>query len=101
MSLWGNDIKPKNLTDEEKKEVYATSQGWVREAGSVLSGNDNPNADPEVLVAIGGLATNMGAADITEIEFVTTSIGAGAGGNIDIRVRFNESVDVDTSGGTP
>ena len=24
MSLWGNDIKPKNLTDAEKKEVFAT-----------------------------------------------------------------------------
>ena len=101
MSLWGNDIKPKNLTDAEKKEVYATASGWVREAGSKWSGNDNTASTPEVLVAIGGLATNMGAADITEIEFVTTSIGAGAGGNIDIRVRFNESVDVDTSGGTP
>ena len=60
MSLWGNDVKPKNLTTAEKKEVYATSQGWVREAGSVLSGNDNTSATPEVLVAIGGLATNMG-----------------------------------------
>ena len=98
MSLWGNDIKPKNLTDAEKKEVYATAQGWVREAGSILSGNGNPNADPEVLVAIGGLATNMGSANITEIEFVTTSIGEAAGGNIDVRVRFNERVDIT---GTP
>ena len=98
MSLWGNDIKPKNLTDVEKKEVYATSQGWVREAGSALSGNGNPNADPEVLVAIGGLATNMGSANITQVEFVTTSIGAAAGGNIDVRVRFNERVDIT---GTP
>lgn len=94
MSLWGNDIKPKNLTDDEKKEVYATSSGWVREAGSKLSGNGNTNATPEVLVAIGGLATNMGSANITEIEFVTTSFGEAAGGNIDIRVRFNESVDI-------
>jgi len=101
MSLWGNDIKPKNLTDAEKKEVYATSQGWVREAGSVLTGNDNTSATPEVLVAIGGLATNMGSANITEIEFVTTSFGEAAGGNIDIRVRFNEEVDVVTTGGTP
>ena len=98
MSLWGNDIKPKNLTTAEKKEVYATASGWVREAGSVLSGNDNTNATPEVLVAIGGLATNMGAANITEIEFVTTSIGEAAGGNIDVRVRFNERVDIT---GTP
>ena len=37
MSLWGNDIKPKNLTDAEKKEVFANTKGWVREAGSILS----------------------------------------------------------------
>ena len=30
MSLWGNDIKPKNLTTAEKKEVFANASGWVR-----------------------------------------------------------------------
>ena len=98
MSLWGNDIKPKNLTDAEKKEVYATKQGWVREAGSVLSGNGNTSADPEVLVAISNLSANMGAANITQIEFVTTSFDKSDGGNIDVRVRFNEPVTVT---GTP
>ena len=98
MSLWGNDIKPKNLSDAEKKEVYATKQGWVREAGSVLSGNGNTGADPEVLVAISNLSANMGAANITEIEFVTTSFDKSDGGNIDVRVRFNEPVTVT---GTP
>ena len=101
MSLWGNDIKPKNLTDAEKKEVFANKSGWVREAGSVLSGNGNTGADPEVLVAISNLSANMGAANITEIEFVTTSFDKSDGGNIDVRVRFNEPVDVNTSGGTP
>ena len=98
MSLWGNDIKPKNLTDAEKKEVYATKQGWVREAGSILSGNGNTSADPEVLVAISNLSANMGAANITEIEFVTTSFDKSDGGNIDVLVRFNEPVTVT---GTP
>ena len=98
MALWGNDIKPKNLTDAEKKEVYATPSGWVREAGSVLSGNGNTSADPEVLVAIGGLNVNMGTANITEIEFITTAFDKSDGGNIDVRVRFNEAVDVT---GTP
>ena len=96
MSLWGNDIKPKNLTTAEKKEVFANASGWVREAGSVLSGNDNASATPEVLVAIGGLATNMGSANITEIEWITTSAQAdvSAGYNLSVRVRFNEAVDV-------
>jgi len=98
MSLWGNDIKPKNLTDAEKKEVFANTKGWVREAGSILSGNGNTSADPEVLVAISNLSANMGAANITEIEFITTAFDKSDGGNIDVRVRFNEPVTVT---GTP
>ena len=101
MSLWGTDVKPKNLTAAEKLEVYQTNQGWVREAGSRLSGNGNVNADPEVLVAISGLATKSGAGNITEIEFITTSVSAASAGPFSVRVRFNEKVDVDTSGGMP
>ena len=66
-----------------------------------LTGNDNTSADEEVLVAIGGLSASLGAADITEIEFITTSFDKSDGGNIDVRVRFNEPVVVNTSGGTP
>ena len=102
MSLWGatdsDESKPKNLTAAEKLEVSASSKGWVREAGSRLSGNGNTSATPEVLVAIGGLAVKLGAADITEITFVTTAFDKSAGGNIDVLVRFNEAVDVT---GTP
>ncbi len=102
MALWGtsdsDESKPKNLTTAEKKEVYATSSGWVREAGSALSGNGNTNADPEVLVAVSGLAVSLGAADITEIEFITTAFDKSDGGTLQVRVRFNEEVDVT---GTP
>ena len=102
MPLWGtsdaDESKPKNLTTAEKKEVYATSSGWVREAGSILSGNGNVNADPEVLVAVSGLAVSLGAADITEIEFITTAFDKSDGGTLQVRVRFNEEVDVT---GTP
>ena len=105
MGLWGasdsDESKPKNLTTAEKKEVFANTKGWVREAGSALTGNDNTSADEEVLVAIGGLSASLGAADITEIEFITTSFDKSDGGNIDVRVRFNEPVVVNTSGGTP
>ena len=100
--LWGasdsDESKPKNLTTAEKKEVYATSTGWVREAGSALSGNNNTSADPELLVAISGLAVSLGAADITEIEFITTAFDKSDGGTLQVRVRFNEEVDVT---GTP
>ena len=102
MALWGtsdsDESKPKNLTTVEKKEVYATSTGWVREAGSALSGNGNTNADPEILVAVSGLAVSLGAADITEIEFITTTFSKGTGVTLTVDARFNEEVDVT---GTP
>jgi len=76
--LWGasdsDESKPKNLTTAEKKEVFANGSGWVREAGSALSGNNNTDADPELLVAISGLAVSLGAADVTEVEWITTEI---------------------------
>jgi len=103
MALWGvtdaDEAKPKWLTDAEKLQVFANASGWVAEPG--LSGNGNANATPEVLVAIKKLSTNIGAADITEIEFITTSVSAATPAAFSVRVRFNEPVTVDTSGGTP
>ena len=98
MALWGtsdaDESKPKNLTTAEKKEVFATSSGWVREAGSILSGNGNTGADPEVLVAVSGLAVSIGAADVTEVEWITTTADKSAGFTLSVRVRYNEQVTV-------
>ena len=98
MPLWGtsdsDESKPKNLTTAEKKEVYATNSGWVREAGSILSGNGNTNADPEVLVAVSGLADSIGAADVTEVEWITTTADKSEGFTLSVRVRYNEEVTV-------
>ena len=98
MPLWGNsdadESKPKNLTTAEKKEVYATASGWVREAGSALSGNNNTSATPELLVAISALSTNLGAADVTEVEWITTAADKSAGFTLSVRVRYNEPVTV-------
>ena len=105
MPLWGatdsDESKPKNLTTAQKKQVFANASGWVLEAGSALSGNDNTDADPEILVAIGELSTSIGAADITEVEMVTTTADKSEGFTISVRVRYNEPVDVVTTGGTP
>ena len=101
MALWGvstsDESKPKWLTAEQKKTVFATDRGWVQLNGKGLE---------EVICAIGGLAgvsttTGVGAATITSTEFVTTSFSETDGGNIDVRVIFNEKVTVDTTGGTP
>ena len=105
MPLWGatdaDESKPKNLTTAEQKEVFANTKGWVREAGSAQSGNDNTNADPEVLVAIGDLTTSLGAATITSIDWNISTFDKSDGGTLSATVRYNEAVDVVTTGGTP
>ena len=102
MPLWGktdaDESKPKHLTTAQKKEVYAAASGWVIESGSTMSGNSNTSATPEILVAMGGLQAGIGAADITEIEWITTAADKSAGFTLSMRVRFNEAVDVT---GTP
>ena len=102
MSNWGatdaDESKPKYLTTAQKKEVYANASGWVVEAGSKMTGNGRTGADPEVLVAMSSLQTNLGAADITQIEWVTTAADKSAGFTLSAIVGFNEEVDVT---GTP
>jgi len=104
MPLWGitDESKPKWLTDDQKKEVYANDSGWVVEAGSTMTGNGNVNAQAEVLACIGDLADRLLNATITEIELITPLKGGtfdkSEGGNISVRVRWNEAVTVT---GTP
>ena len=96
MALWGNtdadEAKPKFFTAAQKKDVFATSRGWVQLNGKGLE---------EVICAIGGLATSIAGADINSSEFVTTSFDVSDGGNIDVRLVFNEKITVVTTGGTP
>tara|TARA_B100000029_G_scaffold229657_1_gene227166 strand:+ start:117 stop:701 length:585 start_codon:yes stop_codon:yes gene_type:complete len=104
MGLWGADTndesKPKNLTTEQKKEVFANNMGWVQQAGTAASGNDNANATPEVLVAIGDLATSLGQATIDAVNFGVGQTISGAGGStITVEVHYNEEVTI--AGGSP
>ena len=102
MALWGasdaDEAKPKWLTTSRKKQVYATSSGWVEEAGNPSSGNDNTSAQAEVLACVSSLTTLLGAATITSCEFITTAWDASAGGTLQCRVRWNEAVDVVVGG---
>lgn len=99
--LWGatdsDESKPKNFTTAEKRDIYANNSGWVRVAGTEKSGNDNTSADPEVLVAIGELATSLGQATISSVRFNTTAVDASAGGTLSAIVEFNEQVTVATA----
>ena len=102
MGLWGastsDESKPKNLTTAEKKNVFANSSGWVKQAGTADSGNDNTSATPEVLVAIGDLSTSLGNATIDAVNFAVGQTVSGAGGStITVEVQYNEQVTVATA----
>ena len=98
MALWGitdaDESKPKWLTDEQKKDVFANNSGWVVEGGSTMTGCDNTDAQPEILACIGNLTTGIGAADVTEVEWITTTADKSAGFTLSVRVRYNEAVTV-------
>ena len=107
MGLWGatdaDESQPKYLTDAEKLKVYANTHGWVMEAGATESGNDNTAADPEVLVAIGDLSESakINTADILTIDWNSTTADKSDGFTLGVTVRWNEAVEVNTTGGTP
>ena len=54
MSLWGatttDESKPKHLTDVEKRDVYATDEGWVKRTAG--TGGRANRVHEEILVAI-------------------------------------------------
>ena len=101
MSGWGatdsDESKPKYLTADQKEDVFANSSGWVVKPGSTMTGNGNTNAKPEVLVALGSLATNLGQATIDAVDFAITSFDVSAGGTISVDVHYNEKVTVATA----
>ena len=119
MPLWGTahasaTNKPKFLPADEnsdfnKADAYATQRGWVMQAGHPSSGNGNTSADPEILVAIGGLAgadasTGLRAPTVTSMRFVkgttaTTDLTASnSAGRIRVEITWDEAVTV---AGTP
>ena len=109
MPLWGaaegSEALPKFLTTAQQKDVYANQSGWVVEAGSAMTGNGNTSADPEVLVAIGGLAgntgtTGLGEATIQSVNWNITTFDKSAGGTLSVTVRWNEAVTVAVSNPT-
>ena len=119
MPLWGTahaaaTNKPKFLpadenSDYNRADAYATQRGWVMQAGHPSSGNGNTSADPEILVAIGGLAgadasTGLRAPTVTSMRFVkgttaTTDLTASnSAGRIRVEITWDEAVTV---AGTP
>ena len=105
MPLWGTSAtaatnKPKWCPDDTNSpydvtEVYANNSGWVRKAGTAATGNGNTSADPEILVAIRGLAgtsatTGLKHPTITRVRWGEESYtGAVA---ITVEVTWDEQV---------
>ena len=109
MPLWGNahasaTNKPKFLpadedSDYNRADCYATQKGWVMQAGHPSSGNGNTSADPEVLVASGGLAgatdtTGLRAPTVTSMRFVTASLVNGGSKTMTVEITWDEGVTV-------
>ena len=107
MSLWGKsssaESRPKFLPIDSngqksggsRQDVIAVAGGWALSPGHGNSGNDNADAQPEVLVCIRNLAEVFGSATPisigwTEAEYADTA-------TFDITVTFDEAIDV-TSG---
>ena len=115
MSLWGDahgaaTNKPKFLPQDEdsnynRAACYATQAGWVMQAGHASSGNGNTSADPEVLVASGGLAgatdtTGLRAPTVTSMRFVkgttanTDLTAVDSTGRVMVEITWDEEVTV-------
>ena len=99
MSGWGatdsDESKPKWLTADQKEDVFANSSGWVVKAGSTMTGNGNTSATPEVLVALGSLATSLG-----EVAEATATIGAGGSTIVADDVLSFAAQSIDLNGST-
>ena len=86
----------------QKKNVIATSSGWVRVQDSdsyKYSGNDNPDTTPEVLVAIRNLAARLTpVVSGFTVASSPTAMSVAAGFTLQVTVHFSQAVVVT---GTP
>jgi hypothetical protein len=107
MPLWGTSAdattnKPKFCPADanspyDKTKVFASQAGWV--VRGPATGNGNTGADPEILVAIGGLA---GASASTGLEHPTmtkytivTNDDHGTSDNIVFEIAYDEALRYD------
>jgi hypothetical protein len=117
MPLWGagqgatteiKEKKPTYLNDAEKRETYATTEGWTQPAQGISAARIAAGAKREVLVAIRGLsgaqtgtASGLAAATVTSVNWNIDSISVATETTLSVSVNYNEAVTVVTSGGTP
>jgi len=103
MAIWGKtngaESRPKSLPMDSnsgysREFVTATSKGWVMQPGtaSAATGNDNINADPEILVAIRNLSVNFKSGNLLSVDY-TEGVVADTG-TFDLVLTFDEPMSV-------
>jgi hypothetical protein len=110
MSLWGTTTadgdKPKFLPVDSnaagstgaREHLIASKSGWALTPGLAASGNDNADAQPEILVCIKNLAEAMGNASIISIDWTDGEVADT--GTFDLIVTFDEAVDMTSAART-
>ena len=110
MPLWGTTTaagdKPKFLPVDKnatgstgsREHAIAVAGGWGLSPGIAASGNDNKDAQPEVLVCVKNLATFMGSASIIGVDWTDATVTDT--GTFDITVTFDEAVDITSAAWT-
>ena len=110
MSLWGTTTadsdKPKFLPVDSnaagstgaREHLIASKSGWALSPGLAASGNDNADAQPEILVCIKNLAEAMGNASIIGIDWTDGEVADT--GTFDLIVTFDEAVDITSAART-
>jgi len=110
MPLWGTTTaagdKPKFLPVDKnatgstgsREHAIAVAGGWGLSPGIAASGNDNKDAQPEVLVCVKNLATFMGSASIIGVDWTDATVTDT--GTFDITVTFDEAVDITSASWT-
>ena len=103
MSLWGKSLsaesRPKGFPDDSnskyaREKIFATNKGWV--VRGAATGNDNANADPEILVWIKDLATEgvLGSANVIGVDFTAAAYADGA--TFQMTLTLDEAVYVNS-----
>ena len=104
MPLWLKDTsaesRPKFLpvdsnaqgSSGSRQDAIAVAGGWGLSPGIAASGNDNKDAQPEVLVCIRNLVEVFGSATPISIGFTEAEVANT--GTFDITITFDEAVDV-------
>ena len=104
MAIWGKtsnaESRPKHLpmdsnSSHSREFVTATLKGWVMQPGtaSAATGNDNVNADPEILVCIRNLSSlGLKSANLLSVDYTAAAYADAA--TFDLTLTFDESITV-------